>query len=117
MLTALECGAGLVPFSGWVQRSENFSARKSEKLEWYLRFAYGALEDVLAGLYGRPPFRNRDMAQRISALVRAVSFEWIERAVRFLDELLVMVRRNIQKTSALDAMIINLRNPPEKIRT
>jgi DNA polymerase-3 subunit delta' len=117
MLTALECGAGLSPFSTWVQHSENFAARKSEKLEFYLKFAYGLLGDVLTGLHGRPPVRNRDIEARLSALARAVSFDWIERAVRALDELVLMVRRNIQKLPALDAMIINLRNPLEKNRT
>jgi DNA polymerase III subunit delta' len=117
MLAALECGAGLAPFSAWVQRSENFAARKSEKLEYYLRFAYGLLEDVLAALHGRPPVRNRDIEPRISALARTVSFIWIERAAAFLDELVLMVRRNIQKLPALDAMIINLSNPLEKKRT
>jgi len=39
-----------------------------------------------------------------------VDFEWIERAVQGVDELVVMVRRNIQKVGALDAMIIKLRN-------
>lgn len=117
MLTALECGAGLHPFSAWVQYSENFAARKSEKLEFYLKFAYGLLEDVLAGLHGRPPVRNRDIEPRVSALAGAVSFAWVERAVRLFDELVLMVRRNIQKMPALDAMIINLRNPLEKNRT
>jgi len=117
MLTAFECGANLSPFSNWVQHSENFGARKSEKLETYLKIGYGVLEDTLAGLYGKPPVRNRDAEQRIAALSQAVNFAWIERAVRFVDELVVMVRRNIQKTAALDAMIINLRNRAEKIST
>jgi DNA polymerase-3 subunit delta' len=117
MLAAFECGAGLSPFSNWVQHSENFGARKSEKLETYLKIGYSVLEDTLAGLYGKPPVRNRDVEQRIAALSRTVNFDWIERAVRFVDELVVMVRRNIQKTAALDAMIINLRNRAEKIRT
>ncbi|HEX3685912.1 MAG TPA: AAA family ATPase [Bryobacteraceae bacterium] len=117
MLAAFECGAGLSPFSAWVQHSENFGARKSEKLETYLKIGYGILEDTLAGLYDRPPVRNRDVEQRIVALSNAVNFAWVERAVRFVDELVVMVRRNIQKTGALDAMIINLRNRAEKFST
>ena len=39
-----------------------------------------------------------------------VSFEWLERAVRCVDELVLMVRRNVQKTLAMDSIIINLRN-------
>lgn len=117
MLAALECGAGLSPFASWIQESENFLARRSEKLEPYLLLAYGVLEDVLAALAGKRPVRNRDVEARIGALSKAVTFGWVERAVRFLDELVLMVRRNIQKTAALDAMIINLRNPSEKMST
>ena len=66
IFAALECGAGLTPFSAWVQNSELFSSRKSEKLEFYLKLAYGLLEDVLGGLYGRLAVRNRDVQQRIN---------------------------------------------------
>lgn len=117
MLAALECGAGLTPFSDWIQQSENFLARRTEKLEPYLLLAYRVLEDVLAGLAGKYAARNRDVEDRIGALSKAVTFAWVERAVRFLDELVLMVRRNIQKAAALDAMIINLRNPSEKMST
>ncbi len=117
MLAAFDCGAGLSTFSAWIEQSENFGARKAEKLETYLKIGYSILEDTLAGLYERPAVRNRDVEQRIAALARAVNFAWVEGAVRFVDELVVMVRRNIQKTGALDAMIINLRNRAEKIST
>lgn len=117
MLAALECGAGLHPFSSWIEHSEGFLARRSEKLEPYLLLAYGVLEDVLAGILGARPVRNRDVEHRIATLAKAVTFAWVERAVRFLDELVLMVRRNIQKTAALDAMIINLRNRAEKMST
>lgn len=111
ILSALECGAGLAPFSTWVQQSESFSARRSEKLDLYLKLAYGLLEDVLHAAHGKPPVRNRDIQSRISTVAGRVTFAWIERAVRYFDELVVMVRRNIQKTAALDAVIINLRLP------
>src|SRR5262249_35638225 len=108
VLSALECGAGMSPFSTWVQSSEAFSMSKSEKLDNYLKLAYGVLEDVLAVSYGRAVAKNGDIQDRIANIAKAVSFSWIERAVRCLDELVLMVRRNIQKTGALDAMIINL---------
>ncbi len=110
VLTAFECAAGLAPFSSWVQQSEAFSARKSEKLDFYLRPAYDLLEDILAASWQRPVLRNHDIAGRIAALAQRTTFQWIEQAVRAIDELVVMVRRNIQKTAALDAMIIKLRN-------
>ena len=117
ILAALECGAGLTPFSTWVQQSESFGMRKSEKLEFYLKLAYAVLEDVLAALHGESPIRNRDVEQRISKISRKVTVPWIERAVRSLDELVEMTRRNIQKVGALDAMIINLRNRSQDIST
>lgn len=111
ILSALECGANIAPFSTWVQQSESFSARRSEKLDFYLKLAYGLLEDVLYATQGRPAVRNRDIQDRVTAIAERVTFAWIERAVRYFDELVVMVRRNIQKTAALDAVIINLRQP------
>ncbi len=110
LLAALECGAGLTPFSTWLQNSESFNASRSEKLEAYLKVAYGLLEDILSVLHGRVPSKNRDVQPRLTHIAQAINFSWIERAVRCVDELVLMVRRNIQKTAALDAMIIILRN-------
>ncbi len=117
ILTALECGAGIAPFSKWVQSSEGFAARKSEKLELYLKVAYSVLEDILRLWQGEHAMKNRDIEQRLHAISQAVTFRWIERALCYLDELVEMVRRNIQKLPALDAFIINLRNHPESVRT
>ncbi len=108
ILTALECAAGLAPFSDWVRHSESFSNSRAEKLEFYFKLTYGLLRDILSAWHGKPPMKNRDAAQRIAAIAGAVSFSWIERATAQVDELVVMVRRNIQKTAALDALIINL---------
>jgi DNA polymerase III subunit delta' len=110
ILAAFECAAGLKPFSEWVQQSESFANSRSEKLDYYLKLGYGVLEDVLGALYGRNAVKHRDVQSQIGKIAGAVSFAWLERAVRSLDELVLMVRRNIQKTAALDAMIINLRN-------
>lgn len=117
ILAAFECGAGLIPFSTWVQHSEGFGAHRSEKLDFYLKLAYGVLDDLLASFHGRSEIRNRDIHQRIANISRAVTFSWFERAARSLDEIVTMVRRNIQKVGALDAMIINLRNHSQQIST
>lgn len=109
MLAALECGAGMAPFSNWVQQSESFSARKSERLDAYLKLAYVLIGDILHARHGGTVVRNRDIAPRIEALSERVTFAWIERATRQIDELLLMVRRNIQKTAALDALVVDLR--------
>lgn len=110
LMTAFECGAGMQPFSAWLQNSESFASRKTEKLDDYLKLGYGLLEDVLCLQLNQPAIRHRDMESRIAAISRRVTFNWVEQAVRVLDELAIMVRRNIQKTAALDAMIVNLRN-------
>ena len=110
ILSALECAAGIIPFSAWVHQSEAFNNSRSEKLDLYLRIAYGVLRDILAAWHGVPAASNRDVQQRILKLAQSVSFAWIQRATAQVDELVTMVRRNIQKTAALDALIINLRN-------
>jgi DNA polymerase-3 subunit delta' len=110
ILAALECGAGLMPFADWIQKSESFGNRKTEKLDLYLKPAYSLIEEILSGMQGKGPSRHIDIRQRVSAIAQRVDFEWIERAVQGVDELVVMVRRNIQKVGALDAMIIKLRN-------
>ena len=117
ILAAFECAAGIIPFSAWVQHSESFSNSRSEKLESYLKLAYGLLRDILAAWHGKPPVINRDVAQRITAIAETVPFSWIERATAQVDELVVMVRRNIQKTAAMDALILNLRNPLASLNT
>jgi len=117
MLSALECGAGLAPFSDWVQKSESFGMRKNEKLELYLKPGYGLLEEILAVMQGKGASRHVDIQQKLTAIAQRVSFEWLELAAKGLDELVVMVRRNIQKVGALDAMIIKLRNSLEPVGT
>jgi DNA polymerase III subunit delta' len=117
MLAAFECGSGITPFSTWVQQSESFGSQKSERLDLYLKPAYAVLEDVLRLWQGTPKIKNLDVERRIQCISRVVTFEWIEHAIRGLDELVQMVRRNIQKVPALDGLIINLRNRSESVRT
>ncbi|HEX4769955.1 MAG TPA: AAA family ATPase [Bryobacteraceae bacterium] len=111
VLAALECGAGVTPFGEWVRESEGFSSRRSDKLDEYLKIAYTVLQDVLRAICGQALLANRDAQERISRVAKHVTFSWIELAVRKVDELVEMVRRNIQKASALDAFVISLRNP------
>jgi DNA polymerase-3 subunit delta' len=117
VLAALECSAGIIPFSSWVQQSEAFSAKKSEKLDPYIALSYHLLDDILASSYHRPVLRNRDIQSRVAAIAERVTFAWLEEAVRLLDELLLMIRRNIQKIPALDAMIVKLRNQSRFVGT
>jgi hypothetical protein len=91
--------------------------RKNEKLELYLKPGYGLLEEILAVMQGKGASRHVDIQQKLTAIAQRVSFEWLELAAKGLDELVVMVRRNIQKVGALDAMIIKLRNSLEPVGT
>jgi len=110
MLTALEYGAGIAQFADWVQNSESFGSKKAEKLDLYLKPAYALLEEILGVMQGRGASRQRDIQQRVTAIAQRVNFEWLEQAVKGIDELAIMVKRNIQKVGAVDAMIIKLRN-------
>jgi DNA polymerase-3 subunit delta' len=110
MLKMFECASGLVPFSTWVRAAESFSNRKTEKLDFYLKPAYSILEDILVVAHGVERPRNVDVDRAVRAIATRVPFEWIERAVKAIDELALMTRRNIQKIIALDAVIMDLRN-------
>ena len=45
----------------------------------------------------------------IETLARRVSFDWVRAAVGKVDALIELVRRNIQKSIALDALAVDLR--------
>jgi DNA polymerase-3 subunit delta' len=53
--------------------------------------------------------RNEDLRAELEAVARRISFGWIRRAVRKVDDLAELIRRNIQKSIALDALIVDLR--------
>lgn len=116
MLSLFECGSGAKPFAFWVQQSESFSNRKTEKLDLYLNIGYSVLEDILLSWQGRAPIRNKDIQNEIAEIAGRVTFRWIEKAIQSMDDLALMIRRNIQKTIALDAVIMDLRNQLEARR-
>jgi DNA polymerase III subunit delta' len=108
MLTLLQVGAKLEPFSKWLKFSEQIGASKSERLDSYLKVLYGLLEDLLYLQSGDTRIRNRDIQPALTAIAQARDFRWIAAAVKRVDELVEFVRRNIQKSIALDAMIVEL---------
>ena len=108
MLKLLEVAAGRAPFSEWLKDAESISARR-DKLDLYLNVLYVLLEDVLLASRNPERLRNRDIADRLAKLGGGVTFEWLEAAVRKVDELSGLVRRNIQKSIALDAFAMELR--------
>jgi DNA polymerase-3 subunit delta' len=109
MFALLRVAAGAAPFGEWMKYSESIARGKSEKLELYLRVLYTLLRDLLVLRESGGQIRNRDMRRELEPLARKLSFEWIRAAVKKVDELAELLRRNIQKTIALDALIVELR--------
>ncbi len=110
MLTLLQVGAGQAPFAEWARAGEAIAVRKTEKLDYYLDVLYVLLEDLLLLQQGRTPIRNFDAQAELEAISARVSFEWIRNAVKRVDELVGLLRRNIQKSIALDAFALELRS-------
>jgi DNA polymerase III subunit delta' len=112
MLKLLQAGAGSAPFGEWAKYAEAMAPRKLEKLDALLKILYVLLEDVLLlaeGAGSGVEIRNADIRRELEALASRVSFRWIRTAVARADELSELVRRNIQKTIALDALVVELR--------
>ena len=74
-----------------------------------MRLLYDLLRDLMVLRMGGGEIRNEDLRRELSALAARVTPEWIARAVKRVDELADLLRRNIQKTLALDALIVDLR--------
>ena len=54
--------------------------------------------------------RNSDIHKDLADVASATSFEWIRAAVKKVDELVELLRRNIQKGLALDSLVLDLQN-------
>ena len=113
MLALLESASGRAPFSTWARFSESIGQSKSEKLDQYLQTLYLLLQDLVAVRHGHSSLRNGELRAQFEALAPAVSFEWIVAAVKKVDELNEFLRRNIQKSIALDALVVELRSFPK----
>ena len=109
MLTLLKTAAGTAPFSSWVPVSEAIGRSKTEKLELYLRVLYGLLRALLILRETGGAFRNEDIRLELESIAAKLEFRWIRKAVTQVDEIAQLIRRNIQKTIALDSLIMELR--------
>ena len=109
MLALLQTAAGIAPFSSWLPVSESIGRSKSEKLELYLKVLYELLRDLLILQEKSGAIRNQDIRRDLEALAAKIGFAWIRRAVTRVDEIAELIRRNIQKTIALDSLIMDLR--------
>ena len=68
MLKLLQAAAGRAPFAEWVKHAEAMSARKQEKLDFFLNILYVLLEDVLLAAQKTGEIRNVDIRSEIEAL-------------------------------------------------
>ncbi len=109
MLALLKTGAGVSPLAAWLPISEALSRNRSEKLELYLKLLYELLRDLIVLGEGGSAIRNLDLRNDLSALSQKISRRWIIQAVKSVDEIASLLRRNIQKTIALDGLLMDLR--------
>jgi DNA polymerase-3 subunit delta' len=109
MLKLIEVASGRAPFAEWAKHAEAIAPRKQEKLELFLDVLYVLLEDLLALTLGAGEIRNSDIRRDLEKIAAGLSFHWIRIAVKKTDELAELVKRNIQKTIALDALALALR--------
>jgi DNA polymerase-3 subunit delta' len=110
MLALLKVASGVEPFGSWLKHSDSIAARRNEKLDSYLEALYMLLEDVLRLANGVASIRNEDVRAELAVLAQRVSFDWLRTAVGKVDALVELVRRNIQKSIALDAFAVDLRS-------
>ena len=109
MLALLRTGAGASPWAAWLPVSEALGRSKSEKLELCLKLLYDLLRDLMVLREGGSAIRNFDLRNELAALAGRVSRPWIVNAVRSVDGIAALLRRNIQKTIALDGLLVEMR--------
>ena len=110
MLVLLQVASGAAPFGAWIPISEAIGRGKSEKIELYLKVLYELLRDLLLLREGAGEIRNTDIRAELEPLAATLEFAWIRKAVGMVDEIVRLIRRNIQKTIALDSLIVQLRD-------
>ncbi len=113
MLALLRSGSRAAPFAEWARQAERVAAARSEKLDGYLETLYLLLEDLLHLRESAGELRNPDVREQLEPIVSRVGLDWIRAAVQRTDELMEMVRRNVQKSIALDGMVVELRRLSE----
>jgi DNA polymerase-3 subunit delta' len=109
MLALLKTGAGAATYGSWLPISETLGRSKSEKLELYLKLLYELLRDVMVLREGGTAIRNFDLRVELAGLAGRVSRLWIVNAVKAVDEIAGLLRRNIQKSIALDGLLMKMR--------
>jgi DNA polymerase-3 subunit delta' len=110
MMVLLKAACGASPFAAWIPIGEAIGRSKSEKLELYLKVLYDLLRDLLVLREGGGAIKNQDIRRDLEPLAVRIEFAWMRAAVSRVDEIAMMMRRNIQKTIALDSLILELRS-------
>ena len=110
MHALLKTASGASGFATWMPYSEAIGRSKDEKLEIQLNMLYGLLRDLMILQESGGDIRNSDMRGELTVLANRVSSKWIIRAVKKVDEIAELLRRNIQTTIALDDLIVDLRS-------
>ncbi len=116
MRALIESASAQAPFGRWAAQSEKLALARSEKLEGYLKALYLLLEDMLHLQQDHGEIRNTDIAEGLGKLAAGVTLEWLRAAVRKTDDLMHLLRRNIQKNIALDALVLELRTLAQTAR-
>ena len=109
MIALLKTGAGVSSYGAWLPVSEALGRSRSEKLELYLKLLYELLRDLTVLEEGGSAIRNADIRNDLNALAQRVSRKWLIHAVKSVDAIAELLRRNIQKTIALDGLLMELR--------
>ncbi|HWE50768.1 MAG TPA: AAA family ATPase [Bryobacteraceae bacterium] len=109
MLALLKAGAGASSYAAWLPVSEALGRSKSEKLELHLVLLYELLRDITILREGGSAIRNFDLRADLGALAARTSRNWSIQAVKSVDEIASLLRRNIQKNIALDGLLMELR--------
>jgi len=111
MLALLKTGSGVASFASWLPVAETMGRSRSEKLEGYLKLLYELLRDITLLREGSDrTIRNVDARTDLTAIATRVSRAWIINAVKGVDEIAVLLRRNIQKSIALDGLLMRMRS-------
>ena len=107
MIALLQSASGVQPFSAWAKVSESLG--RTDKLENHLNVLYTLLEDILYLQNATGQIRNADVQKDLDGIASVSASTGLRAAVRKVDELVEFLRRNIQKSIALDALVAELR--------
>ncbi len=114
LLALLRSGVEGRDFTGLFARTQALAQARDETLEKLLGLLYSLLHDILYLVVAREtsapprPLRNVDLEKELSGIARQVDGAWLARAAERLDRLDRLLRRNINKQVALEALAVSL---------